>query len=161
MVEQFFFSQNDTSFGPFSAVEMRDLATAERIQPTDLVWRAGTEHKVLAGRVKNLFAAPPAQPSEASTPEEVAPPPAPRRAALAVAGRRPEPPARPKRVVSVKGAVLTGQDGVKVQFRKKCGTCGHEDNCRSSSIIRLGAFRVPFFCPKCRKARSAEFTAVG
>jgi hypothetical protein len=160
MVEQFFFSQNESLFGPFSAVEMRGLAAAGRIQPTDLVWRAGTEHKVLAGRVKNLFAAPPAQPPEASSPEEVAPPP-PRRAALDVTGRRPEPPARPKRVVSVKGAVLMGQDGVKVQFRKKCGTCGHEDNCRSSSIIRQGAFRVPFFCPKCRKARSAEFTAVG
>jgi hypothetical protein len=173
MVEQYYFSQGDTPFGPFSAAEMRDLAAAGRIRPTDPLWRAGTGNKVLAARVKNLFAAPPppAQPAPALPADPVseappartpvvATPPASGRFALAVTRRGPEPPARPKRVVSVKGAVLMGQDGVKVQFRKKCGTCGHEDGCRSSAVIRLGAFRVAFFWPKCRRARAVEFTAV-
>jgi hypothetical protein len=84
------------------------------------------------------------------------PPPRP---AYEEARREPEKP-RPKRVVSIRGGILTGQDGVRVQFRKKCETCGHEDNCRSTILIRLGACRVPFFCRKCRRARTVEMTAV-
>jgi hypothetical protein len=79
---------------------------------------------------------------------------------LEASQRRPEPPARPKRVVGIKGAVLTGQDGVKAQFRKKCEKCGWEDSARSSTIIRPGSSRVPFFCPKCRRGRAVEITAV-
>jgi hypothetical protein len=158
---------------------MRGLAAAGRIRPTDPVWRAGTRERVLAARVKNLFAAPPPAAQPAGTPathRAAAPPepaqalpaattaldhPAPGRLVLDVARRGPEPAARQKRVVGIKGAILMGQDGVKVQFRKKCGTCGYEEGCRSSAVIRVGPSRVPFFCPKCRRARTVEFTGVG
>jgi len=97
---------------------------------------------------------------------------------LTASGDRPSPPAaapppsqtvrpaapakpRPKRVISIRGGVLAGQDGEKVQFRKKCETCGHLETSRTTSIIRIGSFRVPFFCPKCRRGRQVEITAIG
>jgi hypothetical protein len=229
MVEHYYFSQGGKEFGPFSAAELRKLAAAGRIQPADSVWREGTEQRVPAARVKNLFAAPPpptrppgtsATPPDARPPEraqaaaaaptvpdpppepqttapvaaeasgEPAPqeepaearpgdaaeasgteapvpghppgaaPPASARSALDASRRGPEPPARPKRVVGIRGGVLTGQDGVKAQFRKKCETCGWEDTSRTSTIIRPGASRLPFFCPKCRRGRTVEITAV-
>jgi hypothetical protein len=211
MADQYYFSQDNTPSGPFSAAEMRRLAAAGRIRPTDPVWKEGTGQSVLAARVKNLFPAqppdvattPPHQgPSAAAPPDPQATTPALQGApphggpeeepaavlaketpeaagplpgtptgmavekalappAAAAARRASQPPARQKRVVAIKGAVLTGQDGVHVQFRKKCETCGHEDGCRSTAIIRLGSSRVPFFCPKCRRPRAVEITAVG
>jgi hypothetical protein len=67
---------------------------------------------------------------------------------------------RQKRVVAIKGATLVGQDGTKVLFRKKCLTCGFEEPARSSAFIKIGTSRVPFFCPKCRRGRAVEITAV-
>ena len=215
MADQYYFSQDNASSGPFSAAEMRGLAAAGRLRPTDPVWKEGTGQSVLAARVKNLFPAPPqAAPPEAAltqplqgpsasappdpqtttpalkrppphegpeeepaavlakeTPEAAVPLPgtptrtaggqAPAQPAAEAARRGGQPLARQKRVVAIKGAVLTGQDGVKVQFRKKCEKCGHEEGCRSTAIIRLGSSRVPFFCPKCRRPRAVEITAVG
>jgi hypothetical protein len=51
MAEQYYYAQDDVQFGPFSALQMRDLATAGRIRPTDLVWREGSSQKFLASRV--------------------------------------------------------------------------------------------------------------
>jgi hypothetical protein len=203
MADQYYFSQDNTPSGPFSAAEMRGLAAAGQIRPTDPVWKEGTEQSVPAARVKNLF---PAQPPDVATTQPLQDPPAaappalkgapphggpeeepaavranetaeaavplpgtptgiadgqaPAQPAAAAARRASPPPARQKRVVAIKGAVLIGQDGVNVQFRKKCETCGHEDGCRSTALIRLGSSRVPFFCPKCRRPRAVEITAV-
>lgn len=66
-----------------------------------------------------------------------------------------------KRAIAIQGATITGQDGVYVQFRKKCTTCGYEDNCRSSMRIVLGLARVAFFCRKCRKSRDVQLQGMG
>jgi hypothetical protein len=60
------------------------------------------------------------------------------------------------RAMAGKGAIIVGQDGTNVQFRKKCTTCGHEDNCRSRIPIRPGTTKVGFYCSKCRKRREVE-----
>src|SRR5262249_55914405 len=198
MTDRYFFSRDDTPFGPFSAGELRGLAASGQVRPTDPVWKEGSDRKVPAARVKNLFPAlvPSPEPPEATpapgartaepapvgepTPvrpalpadakELVAPVPEPRtepveRAApdrpVPDARRKAEPEVRPKRVVGIKGAVLAGQDGVRVHFRKKCETCGYEDVCRTSVAIRTGAFRVPFFCRTCRRPGTVEIAAVG
>jgi hypothetical protein len=64
-------------------------------------------------------------------------------------------------VVSIKGAVLMGQDGAEVKFRKKCAVCGHEDTTRSTAAIRTGAMRAPFFCPTCKQMRAVEIVGAG
>ncbi|MFL5244068.1 MAG: DUF4339 domain-containing protein [Gemmataceae bacterium] len=60
------------------------------------------------------------------------------------------------RATAGKGAIIVSQDGTNVQFRKKCSTCGHEDNCRSRMPIKTGVTKVGFYCPKCRKRRDVE-----
>ncbi len=181
-MDHFYYSHDNTPHGPFSAKEMRELAMRGAISPTDIVWKEGSEQKVQAARVKNLFPPAPAvvapQPAPAVVPAaEVAPPvtdeapPKPAYEEQTFVAREtppreppkqaPEPQARQKRVVGIKGAILTGQDGVKVMFRKKCEKCGHEDAARSTTIIRPGTSRISFFCPKCRRARSVEITATG
>jgi hypothetical protein len=65
-------------------------------------------------------------------------------------------PAGRARATAGKGAIIVGQDGTTVQFRKKCTTCGHEDNCRSRMPIRQGTTKVGFYCSKCRKRREVE-----
>jgi hypothetical protein len=56
----------------------------------------------------------------------------------------------------VRGAVLLGQDGTYVSFRKKCMQCGFEDNCRSNLLIVQGAMRALFYCTKCKKSRDVQ-----
>ncbi len=58
---------------------------------------------------------------------------------------------RKARVIGVKGAIIIGQDGEIVQYRKKCLKCAYQDTCRTTMRIRGGATRERFFCPKCRK----------
>jgi hypothetical protein len=60
------------------------------------------------------------------------------------------------RAMAGKGAVIVGQDGTNVQYKKKCTVCGYEDNCRSRMPIKNGVTKVGFFCPKCRKLRDVE-----
>jgi hypothetical protein len=68
----------------------------------------------------------------------------------------PPPPVRKARAVAVNGVILIGQDGINVQFKKKCAVCGCEDRCRNTLPIRNGTTRVSFFCPTCRKRREGE-----
>jgi hypothetical protein len=64
--------------------------------------------------------------------------------------------ARKRRAIGLKGAVILSQDGVRVQYRKKCSDCGHEDTCRSSMAIGNGITRSHFYCTRCRKNRMVE-----
>jgi hypothetical protein len=57
------------------------------------------------------------------------------------------------RAVGAQGAVIVGQDGIYVRFRKKCTVCGHEDHSSNTMPIRHGTMRTNFFCSKCRKNR--------
>jgi hypothetical protein len=63
---------------------------------------------------------------------------------------------RKGRAVAGKGALIVGQDGTDVKFKKKCVVCGHEDATRNSLKIVSGTMRAGFFCPKCRKRREVE-----
>jgi hypothetical protein len=71
------------------------------------------------------------------------------------AGLQNKPPSK-ARAVAVRGAVITNQDGITVQFRKKCSKCGFEDPCKSRLPIRNGTTRDGYFCPKCRKMQPVE-----
>ncbi len=75
---------------------------------------------------------------------------------LAKPTRAPQAPAKKRKAVAVKGAIIVGQDGVKVRFRKKCATCNYEEASWSVLQITDGMMRGNFFCPKCRKKGSVE-----
>jgi len=68
--------------------------------------------------------------------------------------RKPE--VRKRRVISVKGGLLMGQDGEKMKIRKKCGRCGRDDTSVMTFTIPMGNMRVDFFCPKCKKNSPVE-----
>ena len=76
--------------------------------------------------------------------------------------KAPRPPPQPRklRAVALKGAVILSQDGVDVQYRKKCSQCGFEDRCRSSMRIGNGLTRVHFYCPECRKGRDVQIQGI-
>ena len=61
MADQWYFAWNDNKFGPFTAAELRALGKVGRLQPTDTVWKAGTEKGVVANKIKGLFPNAPAQ----------------------------------------------------------------------------------------------------
>jgi len=182
MAQQYYYSRGADEFGPFSADQLRELAATGRIEPTDAVWRQGSERRCLASRVEHLFPPrPPADIAPEATPEpeaettpadtesvqaaeepadaEVAAPEPPAKSAFF--GNHPAEKPRPKRVTAIKGAILVGQDGYTVKFLKKCEKCQYEDRNRSTSVIRAGSTRVPFFCPKCRRGRQVVITGVG
>jgi hypothetical protein len=70
---------------------------------------------------------------------------------------RPRPvPIRRARATAGRGAEIVGQDGITVKFRKRCIVCHHQDTCWHTMPIVNGVTRVSFFCPKCRKSRTAE-----
>ncbi len=67
-----------------------------------------------------------------------------------------QPEVKARRVIDVKGGVVTSQDGVSVKIRKKCLKCGYNDTSVSTMPIRPGTTRVNFFCPKCKKSQQVE-----
>jgi hypothetical protein len=77
---------------------------------------------------------------------------------------QPSPQQKPPRkatAVGVSGVQIIGQDGINVQFKKKCTVCGSEDRSRTSLPIRSGSIRVSFLCPKCKKLRDGEIRGSG
>jgi GYF domain 2 len=60
------------------------------------------------------------------------------------------------RVVGSSGAVVIGQDGTYVRYKKKCPRCGYEDSSLKTMAIRSGVNRDRFFCQKCRKLQQVE-----
>ncbi len=174
MAREFFFARGDAEHGPYTAIELRELASTGVITPADLVWRAGSPARILAAQVKGLFTTappPPLEPAPESAPgietaveapaagaaEAVTAPPAMEVEKEKPAAAKP----RAKRVVSIKGGVLVSQDGTYVQYRRKCEKCGYTDPGRSNTVIRPGSMKIPFFCRKCRKGRTVEMMAVG
>ena len=134
-----YYAHGDNKLGPFSGDRLKELAAAGEILPTDIIWREGTAMGVAANLVKNLFAPP------APGIVLVAEPPIPKA----------KPTERPKRgsASALKGAEITGQDGVDARFRMICTTCGTKDaSCRTVKISNKTT-KANYFCPKCRKRR--------
>ena len=77
MIDRLYVGRGDRTSGPFSAAQLRGLAAAGRIRPTDAVWREGAiEKSVDAAKVRNLFPSPPTLALEAaSEASEPTPPP--------------------------------------------------------------------------------------
>lgn len=186
MADEWYFARDGKTSGPFSAARLQELAAAGEIRPQDAVWKEGMDRRVIASKVKGLFAVPPAPPpapAPAAEPppipeaaEKPAAPPGPEPAAAAqpdeAAPAEAEPPAKEKlvappqptkvmRVIGIKGGVLASQDGTIVRFRKQCLRCGYNDTSISTMRIRSGTTRVNFFCPKCRKSQLTEIQGAG
>lgn len=186
MVELWYYASDESKIGPCSGRELKDLAASGRILPTDTIWKEGIAKGVLATKVKNLFppiqadvapvntrfqSAPSSSLSPGCTPASEKLPPI---AALDLSPSSTEqppnekvsetlsPPAsqpkkvRKARVVGIKGAVIVGQDGTNVKYRKKCAVCHYEDNCWNTMRITKGLSRVGFFCPNCRTRREVQ-----
>lgn len=186
MDDCWYYSHDESRLGPYSARQMRALASSGGILPTDTVYKEGVERGILASKVKNLFAAPapdhlvvsakahtelmpaavpdllPLEPKaetiEVAATELAAPP-----VTVKKPPERPSPGPdrqaqhqRKGRATAGKGITIVGQDGVNVRFRKKCTTCQHEDYATNSMAIRNGMMNANFYCPKCRKSRSVE-----
>lgn len=58
MADQWYFSWDHHEFGPFSAAQLKGMAALGRLQPMDAVWKQGSERRVRADRIKNLFSNP-------------------------------------------------------------------------------------------------------
>jgi len=186
VADSWYYSHDRKKIGPCSGRRMKELAASGGILPTDVVWKEGVEKGVAASKVKNLFAPPPAVapvgevpalpllteiPVSAPEPpgvdvkvEPAAQTPTPEPAVPEAEPKPPaaEPPsgwnsgARKGLASAGRGALLVGQDGVNVKYRKKCTTCGHTDSSWNTMPIRNGVMRVGFYCPKCRKHRDVE-----
>jgi hypothetical protein len=57
MIDQFYVERGGKKYGPFSATQLKALASTGKLRPTDAVWKQGKEKAVLAANVKNLFPA--------------------------------------------------------------------------------------------------------
>jgi hypothetical protein len=55
MIDQFYVERSGKNHGPFSATQLKALASAGKLRPTDAVWKLGMVKAVLAANVKNLF----------------------------------------------------------------------------------------------------------
>jgi hypothetical protein len=55
MIEQIYVERSGRKFGPFSARQLKVLANAGKLRPTDTVWKEGMGKAVLAAKVKNLL----------------------------------------------------------------------------------------------------------
>ena len=178
MADRWFYARADDKIGPFSGPQLRQLAVLGQILPTDTVWKEGIAKGVFAGKVKYLFASTisevaavsvsdpvPSVDLPVNVPPDVSPPAVPENlqeqpaVIVPVTPKQPsvyQPQAKKRRAVGVKGADIVNQDGARVQYRKKCTKCGHEDSSRSSMPIPNGTVRAGYFCPKCRKRQPVE-----
>jgi hypothetical protein len=178
MADRWYYAVDGVRTGPCTTQELRQRAAAGHISPTDMIWKEGVVEGALAKNVKNLLPAtvaqaPPPVLAEAppgpiaSTPEPTSDQsssetqiPQAEDAQLQPEnrpGRRPQPEQQKKGTATAgKGAVIFSQDGIRVNYKKKCSVCGHEDPGRHSMLIRQGWVRSSYYCPKCRKPRTVE-----
>jgi len=63
MADRWFYTHDQVKSGPFSGQQLRAIADAGNIEPTDTIWKEGVEKGMPAGKVKNLF---PLAPTEAA-----------------------------------------------------------------------------------------------
>jgi len=160
MAEEWYYWHDAAILGPFTAERLADLALAGRILPIDTVWKGDMEAGIPASRVKHLFPASAAisagtvsgpAAESASIPTEIA-----ERTISPTWDAASSASKTTRRAVAGKGALIVGQDGTTVKYRKKCTTCGHEDSSYQSLPLTRGMTRVSFFCPKCRKTCAVE-----
>ena len=57
MADQWYYSRNGQRFGPVSAGQLKQLASASQLLPTDALWKEGLKDWVPASSVRGLFAA--------------------------------------------------------------------------------------------------------
>ena len=69
-----YYAQDNSSFGPFSWAEFREVAAAGTLRRTSTVWRAGMTEGLRASEVKDLFPAAQANPPGATVPAVTLPP---------------------------------------------------------------------------------------
>jgi hypothetical protein len=152
VADQWYYWHELDILGPFSGKQLAALAAAGNIVPTDTVWKDGVEGGVQASRVQHLFVTPSVAPDGEAKSEAmpVAVEPAPKWDAVR------QPTSGRARAVAGVGAVIVGQDGKTVKFRKKCTTCGYEDSSWKTIPITRGTTRVTFYCQKCRKQKQVE-----
>jgi hypothetical protein len=171
MNDKWYIGRDEEEYGPFTAAQLKELGTTGQVRPTDTIWREGMADPLPATKVKGLLPAaeaPAETPASSETSDEPAPraaetpPPEPKTAADEKTAllARVQAEAKKKRVISAKGAVILGQDGKEVRFRKKCIKCGKEDRSSSKMPIRSGTTRTSFFCPNCRKLHPIEIVGV-
>jgi hypothetical protein len=162
MADEWYYWHDTEVLGPFSGRLLAGLAAAGKLLPTDTVWKEGIERGVPASSVKHLF---PETPANSAPPTEAPSSPVVTADASAIAGETPlpwfsgaspQPQTRTARAVAGKGAVIVGQDGTTVKYRKKCTMCGHEDSSWRAISITRGTTRVSYFCPKCRRTCAVE-----
>jgi hypothetical protein len=72
MAAHWYYGRDNRKIGPFSAVEMKTMASCGRILPDDTVWQEGVERGVPARKVQHLFS-----PAAAASAVAEAPPPQP------------------------------------------------------------------------------------
>lgn len=53
--KQYFFANAERTVGPVSAMRLRELAACGELQATDFIWEEGSDRRVLASKVKDLF----------------------------------------------------------------------------------------------------------
>jgi hypothetical protein len=189
MPDQWYYKHDAEKLGPFSSVQLLELATAGKIQPTDTVWKAGIDTGVPAAKVKRLFPATQIDAAPAATVDSPPPPPVSAPAALPPPAESPSPESvsppmgrseplskepvstssstgvskvhlKKGRATAGPGAVIVSQDGTMVQYIKKCIKCGHADASKSRMPIKHGTTRIGYYCPKCRKLRPVEIHGI-
>lgn len=174
MADEWYYWRDTEVLGPFSGRLFAGLVSAGVLLPTDTVWKGDVEEGVPAASIRNLF---PSGPTKAAPPDTIAgESDAGNGGAIDKTGQTatsspadarevPAPwfcgPSATKvtskaRAVAGKGALIVGQDGTTVKYRKKCTVCGHEDSSWKTAAITRGTTRVTFFCPKCRKSCAVE-----
>jgi len=179
MADVWYYAHDANRIGPFSALQLKNLATVGDILRTDTVWKEGVEKGVLASKVRYLFSIPAAiviipvqrvtalSKPPASTPAAVivesgappgVPPPGAVIAAVALAATQErrvavQKPALKGRAVATKGADIISQDGIKAKYRKKCTVCGSKDVAVQTIIISNKTTNSGYYCPKCKKRR--------
>ena len=55
MVADWYCVIDNRQFGPITAVQLKQLATTGKLQPSHLVWKEGMQNRVPAQSVKGLF----------------------------------------------------------------------------------------------------------
>ena len=175
MADAWYYWHDADVIGPFTGRALAGLAADGKLLPTDTVWLDGNEQGVLASKVKHLF---PPIPAELAPPNAALAAPAGTPATTSDTIQQAVAPpveapsdvvgipqgwysgsattATARRAVAGPGAVIIGQDGTTVKFKKKCTKCGFEDSSYKSIQITRGTTRVMFYCPKCRKSRAVE-----